>query len=225
MIWSALSLAVRQLPDPAFRGVVVKGFLASLAVFVLLGALLWWGVAELPSTGQGWLDSLIGVVSGLGFFFLKLLLFPLVMTSAIGLFLDDVAEAVERRHYPGDPPGKPMAFGQALIGSLRFLGVVLIVNIALLPLYLVLLFFPPLKLAVFFLANGFLVSREYFELVAWRYLPRAEADRLRRRHRGDLWLGGALIVLLLTIPLVNLIMPVVATAFMVHVFKRLPRAA
>lgn len=225
MIWSALSLAVKQLPDPAFRGVLVKAFLISLAVFVALGALLWWGVGELPSTGKGWLDSLIGVVSGLGFFFLKLLMFPLVMTSAIGLFLDDVAEAVERRHYPGDPPGKPMAFGPALIGSLRFLAVVLAINIALLPLYLVLLFFPPLKLAVFFLANGFLVSREYFELVAWRYLTRAEADRLRRRHRGDLWLGGALIVLLLTIPLVNLIMPVVATAFMVHVFKRLPRAA
>jgi CysZ protein len=61
--------------------------------------------------------------------------------------------------------------------------------------------------------------------VAGRYRSRAEVDAMRLRHRGDLWLAGVVIVLLLTIPLVNLIVPIVATAFMVHIFKRLPRAA
>src|SRR3546814_10328644 len=90
-----------------------------------------------------------------------------------------------------------------------------------LPVYAVLIFFPPFMYALSLMVNGYLVSREYFEVVAWRYLPRRDADALRRRHRGDLWLCGVIIVLLLTIPLINFVVPIVATAFMVHVYKRL----
>lgn len=219
---AALRLAFAQLSDPAFRRVLLRGLAVTLAVFVLLGVAVWYGIGLLPATGTGWLDSLIAVLSGLGAFVLKLLLFPLVMTAAIGLFLDDVAEAVEKRHYPGDPSGKPLATVPALLQSLRFLLVVLGLNLLLLPVYLVLLFFPPFKLALFYVVNGYLVSREYYELVASRYLPRAELERLRQRHKGDLWLAGMLIVFLLTIPLLNLVVPIVATAFMVHIFKRLP---
>lgn len=221
MIFSSLRLAVRQLPDPAFRGVLLRSLGVTLVVIVLLAALLGFGISEIPSTGYGWLDSLIGVVSGIGLFVIKLLLFPLILSAVIGLFLDDVAEAVERRHYPNDPPGKALNFLPSLVMSLRFLLVLLSINLLLAPLYLLLLFFPPLKFAVFFAVNGYLLSREYFETVAARYVPRAEIDRLRKTHRGDLWFGGAVIVLLLTIPLVNLVVPMVATAFMVHVFKRL----
>lgn len=224
MIAAALRLAIAQLPDPAFRRVLLRSLGISIVVFVLLGFAVWYGVGLLPSTGTGWLDSLIAVLSGLGAFLLKLLLFPLVMTAAIGLFLDDVADAVEAKHYAADPPGKPLATAASLLQSLRFLLTVLGINLLLLPVYLVLLFFPPFKLALFYAVNGYLVSREYYELVASRYLPRAEMEKLRRRHRGDLWLSGLLIVLLLTIPLLNLVVPIVATAFMVHIFKRLPAA-
>lgn len=225
MIAAALRLAIAQLPDPAFRRVLLRSLGISIVVFVLLGFAVWYGVGLLPSTGTGWLDSLIAVLSGLGAFLLKLLLFPLVMTAAIGLFLDDVAAAVEQRYYPADLPGQPLSTTASLLQAARFLLVVLLLNAALLPVYLLLLFFPPLKLALFFAVNGYLVSREYFEQVAGRYRSRAEVDAMRLRHRGDLWLAGVVIVLLLTIPLVNLIVPIVATAFMVHIFKRLPRAA
>ncbi|WP_428248993.1 EI24 domain-containing protein [Ferrovibrio sp.] len=225
MIFASLRLALQQLPDPAFRQVLLRGLGVAVVIFLLLTLGFGYGITEIPSTGTGWLDSLIAVGSGVGLFFLKLLLFPLVLTAAIGLFLDDVAEAVERRYYPNEMPGKPLSTTASLLQTLRFLLVVLALNAALLPVYLLLLFFPPLKLALFFAVNGYLVSREYFELVASRYRPRAEVDALRRRYRGDLWLAGVVIVLLLTIPLVNLIVPIVATAFMVHIFKRLPRAA
>lgn len=221
MIWPALKLALAQLPDPAFRSVLMRGLMLTLAFFVILTGLFVFGVTAAPSTGTGWLDSTIGVVSGIGLVLLKLLLFPLVLTVAIGFFLDDVAAAVEARHYPADPPGRALPFGQSLRLSLRFLLILLAVNALLLPVYLVLLFFPPLKLGAFYLVNGYLVSREYFELVASRYLSRADMDRLRKRFRGDIWLAGVIIVLLLTIPLVNLIVPMVATAFMVHMFKHL----
>src|SRR5690606_17595211 len=183
--------------------------LISIAVFAALALVLWFGIASLPETDRTWLHWLIGFVSGLGFFVGMLLLFPAVMTAAIGLFLDDIADAVERRYYPHEARGQPLAFWPALWGSVRFLLVVIGVNLLLLPIYGVLIFFPPLMYGLSLLVNGFLVSREYFEVVAWRYLPRSEADRLRRRHRGDLWLCGVIIVLLLTIPLINFVVPIV----------------
>lgn len=221
MIVPSLRLALAQLPDPTFRRVLWRSLLVSMAVFAVLAVVLWFGVAMLPDTEQTWLDWVIGFASGVGFFVAMLLLFPAVMTAAVGLFLDDIADAVEQRYYPGDPRGRALPFWPALGGSLRFLGIVIGVNLLLLPIYGVLIFFPPFMYALSLLVNGFLVSREYFEVVAWRYLPRSEADRLRRRHRGDLWLCGVIIVLLLTIPLINFVVPIVATAFMVHVYKRL----
>ncbi len=221
MIAPALRRALSQLPDPAFRRVLVKSLLISLVVFVLLGAGLWAGLLVVPETGYGWLDWVIGALSSLGFLLGMMLLFPAVMTAAIGLFLDEIADAVEARYYPVDPPGRPLATLPAVGSALRFLGVVLVVNILLLPLYAILLFFPPLLYGLSLLVNGWLVGREYFEAVAFRYQSRAEADLLRRRRRGDVWLCGVFIVLLLTIPLVNFLVPIVATAFMVHVYKRL----
>ncbi|WP_300299705.1 EI24 domain-containing protein [Ferrovibrio sp.] len=221
MIGRALSLAVAQLPDPAFRRVLVKSLLISMVVFGLLALALWFGLLLLPETEQTWLDWVVGFLSGLGFFVGTMLLFPAVMTAALGLFIDDIADAVEQKHYPQESRGQPVAFWPALWGSLRFLGIVLVVNILLLPVYGILLFFPPLLYVLSLAVNGYLVGREYFEAVAWRYLPRPEADRLRQRRRGDVWLCGVLIVLLLTIPIVNFLVPIVATAFMVHVYKRL----
>lgn len=224
MIAISFRRALAQLPDPAFRGVLVKSLLISLVVFVLLGAGLWAGLLVVPETGYGWLDWTIAALSSLGFLLGMMLLFPAVMTAAIGIFLDDIADAVERRYYADDSPGRPLATMPAIWSALRFLGLVLAVNILLLPLYAILLFFPPLLYGLSLLVNGYLVGREYFEVVAYRYQPRAEANLLRRRRRGDIWLCGVLIVLLLTIPLVNFLVPIVATAFMVHVYKRL-RAA
>ncbi len=97
----------------------------------------------------------------------------------------------------------------------------LLVNLVLLPLYAVLLFLPPLSFLLSLGVNGWLVGREYFEAVAFRYQSRDAADLLRRQRRADVWRCGLLIVLLLTIPLVNFLVPIVATAFMVHVYKRL----
>ena len=67
--------------------------------------------------------------------------------------------------------------------------------------------------------NGYLLSREYFELVALRRIGPVEARALRKAHRGRLFVAGVIITLLLTVPGVNLLAPVVATAAMVHLFE------
>ena len=90
---------------------------------------------------------------------------------------------------------------------------------------MILLFIPPLNFVLFYLLNGYLLGREYFEMVAVRRLDLAATKRLRRDFRGRVILAGAVITFLLTIPLVNLVTPIIATAFMLHIFEELRRRA
>jgi uncharacterized protein involved in cysteine biosynthesis len=89
----------------------------------------------------------------------------------------------------------------------------------------VLIWIPPLNLVLFYLLNGYLLGREYFEMVAVRRLDLPATKRLRRAFRGRVIMAGAVITFLLTIPLVNLITPIIATAFMLHIFEDLRRRA
>ena len=145
------------------------------------------------------------------------------MLVALTLMLDDIAQAVERRHYPERAAAREQPIGEAVMAALAFAAVMLLLNLLALPFYLLLLFVPPLNLFVFYLLNGYLLGREYFELVAARRFDAAGVRRLRRKYRGRVMLAGVVIAFLLTVPIVNLVTPVVATGFMLHVFERLRR--
>ena len=99
------------------------------------------------------------------------------------------------------------------------------INLAALPLYLLLLFVPPLNFFLYYGINGYLLGREYFELVAVRRLESRAAKDMRRRFRGTVFLAGVIIAFFLSIPIVNLIAPVIATAFLVHLYQGLQRRA
>ena len=146
-------------------------------------------------------------------------LFPSIATFFVCFFLDSIAEAVENRYYPADSPGRDAPLMQALGQSLRLVVVVVVLNILCLPLYLV----PGLNLFVFYALNGYLLSREYFELVSIRHMKPSEASVLRRRAGLTVFVTGVVIAFLLTVPVVNLVAPVFATAMMVHVFKQAQR--
>lgn len=232
----AFSRAVRQSFDPAFRRVFSRSLLFSLVTFIVLWlgawfALDWAGNWLIAWLGEGseegfWLGALrvlidagaIGAIALVTFF-----LFPMVMVSIMALLLDDIAAAVERRHYPDLPPARAQPISEALTGNLIFVAVTLILNLLVLPLYLVLLFIPFLSLILFYLLNGYLLGREYFEMVSVRRLDLQDSKRLRRSFRGKVILAGAVVTFLLTIPLVNLVTPIIATAFMLHIFEDLRR--
>ncbi|MGE4220387.1 MAG: EI24 domain-containing protein [Alphaproteobacteria bacterium] len=229
-----LSKAVRQLDDPALQKVVAGSLALAVAALVLLWAVLWWLGGLLGGSEIGWIVWLRETLGGLfdwlggalllgGLAVLTLLLFPAVVTMVAGLFLEQVAAAVERRHYPDAPPPRPQPVGEAVGSAARFALVAIGANLMALPLYIAFLFLPPLNLLLFYLLNGYLAGREYFELVAYRRMPPEAADRLRRTERRRILLAGMLTVLVMTIPILNLLSPVIATAFMLHVFQALPR--
>jgi CysZ protein len=133
-----------------------------------------------------WLTFLLAVLAGLGLALLLALLISPITALIAGLFLDDVAEVVEKRDYPADAPGKAMQVAQAMRSSLKFLGVVVVGNI----IALLLLFIPGINLIAFFLVNGYLVGREFFEFAAMRFRPPEEARRFRIKYGFTVFLSG-----------------------------------
>lgn len=163
-----------------------------------------------------WLSSsfFAGLVGVLTF-----LLFPSVVSLTLGFFFDEIISAVEAKYYPGLPPRRHQSFGEVTASTLSFACITLIVNIVALPIYILLIFFPPMNLILFYVVNGYLTGREYFELVGLSRRQPAEVAMLRKCNRGRVQVAGMLIVFLMTIPLVNLLAPVIATVFMVHLYN------
>ena len=211
----ALLLGFSQLSDPASRRVVIISLVGAVLSFAALLGLVAWALTHSTITEWGWVDTVLDVLGGLATVGLSWLLFPAVVATLASFLLEDVVRAVERRHYPHLPVPASASLAAELATALRFLVVVVAVNLAALPLYLV----PGFNLLIYYTVNGYLLGREYFELVANRRLGRGEAAALRKTHPLKPFLAGVVIAFLSTLPLVNLLVPVVASAFMVHVFQ------
>ena len=138
----------------------------------------------------------------------------------MGFFLDRVAGAVEAQDYPGLGPVRRDALLDVTVATLRLMVLTVVLNLLALPVYLLM---PGINFFVFLGLNGYLFGRTYFEVVALRRLDRGTAKAVRRHFAGRVFIGGLVITGLFSLPLVNLIAPVIATAFMVHVFESLRR--
>jgi len=217
---TAFKRAIDQLGDPAIKRVLWRGVLAALAVYLVLAFGTWAVIWRTTFFESAWLEWAVHLLGGLAVFILPLFLFPATAGLVIGLFLEDVARAVEQRHYPGLPPPQGAGAAEAAMAGIRFSAIALALNLAAL---LLLYWIPIVNIVAFFALNGYLLGREYFEAVACRRLPRAEAVGLRRANKARLWIDGAIVTALMAVPIVNLIGPVVATAMMVHEFETLRR--
>ncbi len=218
--------ALGQLGDHRFRRVLWLGLGLSLALLFGAYALFLWllqvltpETVTLPVLGEvRGLDQLLSWASILFMTALSIFLMVPVASAFAGLFLEDVAQAVEDRHYPGLPPVPRLPLGQTLVDTANFVGLLVVVNLASLALFP---FAGPLAPVLFWGVNGFLLGREYFQLVAMRRLGRAGAIALRRRHGLQIWLAGTLMAAPLSIPLLNLLIPVLGAATFTHLFHRL----
>ena len=230
MIFTAFFRALGQISDQRFLRVVVLGVFLALAllggVYASFLALIEWftpGVITIPYIGPvGGLHTLLSWGSFLLMIGLSVFLMVPVASIFASLFLEDIADAVEDRHYPGLPPATPLGFGDTLRDTVNFLG--LLIGLTLLAL-ISYAFAGPFIPVIFWALNGFLLGREYFTLVASRRIGRAGAKALRNRHWLSLWLAGTLMTLPLSLlPLLNLIIPVLGVATFTHIFHRLWQA-
>lgn len=228
MIFDAFFKTMSQTSDPRFMRVLFKGIGLTLAL--LMGAtigflaLVQWLTAasvNLPLIGEvTWLDDLFSVGSVLLMMVLSIFLMVPVASAITSMFLDEVAQAVEDKHFPHLPEVASVPLWAALKDTVNFLGVLLGANILALILYAM---FPPAAPFIFWGLNGYLLGREYFTLAASRRIGPVEARKLCRKHSGTIWMAGILMAMPLSIPLLNLVIPILGAATYTHLFHALWR--
>jgi len=218
-MFQAAAKSIEQLFSPKFRIVLFKSLGLTIVVFVVLWISLQATLAKFLILSYGWMETIVAILAGLGLFAgMFLLLLPITAFVAT-FFIDEIAEAVEERHYPNDPVGREMPVVQGLVIAAKFTVSIIAINI----LVLLVAFIPGINLVVFYGGNGYLLGREYFELCALRHLPHDKVVELRQVNRSRVWLSGVMIAIVATIPFVNLFAPLFATALMVHTFKAVSR--
>ncbi len=230
MIWIDFLRALGQIGDPKFRRVLWLGLGLAVALLVAMYALLL-GVIQWV-TPEALMLPFIGEVRGLGALlsfaslflmigFSVFLMMP-VASAFTGLFLEDVAAAVEDRHYSQLPPAQGATIYESVVDSINYFFVLIGVNILALALYG---FSGPFAIFAFWAVNGYLLGREYFTMVAMRRLGRQGARDLRKRNWLTVWMSGTLMAVPLTVPFVNLLVPVLGAAAFTHLFHRLSSRA
>jgi CysZ protein len=216
--------------SPPFRRVLLKSIGLGLVLIVLIGIGLNRVFSWMATVGATWAEAGVGghtawqifawvlsLAATLGIITGAIFLMPAVTAFVGSFFVDEIAEEVERTHYPNEMPGKALPLLRALIEGVNTALLTIVVYLFAVPF----LFVAGLGLVMMFLANAYLLSREYFLLAAMRFRPPEEAKAMRRAHRTQVFLAGLLIALFVSIPVVNLATPLFAMAMMVHMHKRL----
>jgi uncharacterized protein involved in cysteine biosynthesis len=224
--------AITQIFAPPLRAVLWKTVGLALALVVVAGVVLERLIVHLLGAGGVAMESTLGpqahapasamawllsIAAGLGIVAGSIFLMPAVTAVVGSFFADQIADEVEREHYPADPPGKAVPLWLALWEGLKTALLALLIYLCAVPL----LIFAGFGAVIFFLTTAYILGREYFELAAVRFRPPAEAKALRKRNAARVYLGGLFIAAFVSIPIVNLAKPLFAMAFMVHMHKRL----
>ena len=219
--------AITQLRDPPLRRIIFYSILGSVVIMGVLASGIWLLLSQISLESipylihiREWMGAWFTWLSSSFFFglvgLLTFFLFPSVVSLTLGFFFDEIVSSVEAKYYPRLPPRRYQSFGEVTASTLRFACIILIFNIVALPIYFLLIFFPPMNLVLFYIVNGYLTGREYFELVGLSRRNPVDVAILRKCNRGRVQVAGMLIVFLMTTPIVNLLAPVIATVFMVH---------
>jgi CysZ protein len=232
----AATNALVQMFSPALRAVLWRTIGLSVLLIAIAGIALQRLIVHLVGLGGASLETTLGpqthepihalawllsFAAGFGIVAGSIFLMPAVTAVVGSFYADRIGDAVEREHYPADPPGKAMPLPLALWEGVKTALLAVVIYLCAVPLILVAGF----GAVIFFLATAYILGREYFELAAMRFRPPAEAKLLRKHNATTVFIGGLLIAAFVSIPIVNLATPLFAMAFMVHLHKRLSAKA
>lgn len=228
----AATKALAQMASAPMRAILWKAIGLSLVLIVVVGIALQRLLTWFATSGEVWLETSIGpsyhtainalawvlsIAASLGIVFGAVFLMPAITSFVASFFVDDIADIVEREHYPAERAGSALPIGVAVMeGSKTALLTILVYLIA-----LPFVFLAGAGFAVFFIATAWLLGREYFELAAMRFRSPAEAKALRKQNSAMVFAAGLFIAAFVSIPIVNLATPLFGMAFMVHIHKRL----
>jgi uncharacterized protein involved in cysteine biosynthesis len=229
---AAAFTALSQILSPPLRAILWKAIGLALVLIVVLAAFLQRLLSWFAASGEVWLEAALGpgfhaplnilawivsIAAGLGVVFGAVFLMPAITSLVASVFVDDVADQVERKHYPAERPGTALPVGLAMREGVKTAALTLLVYLIALPF----VFVAGAGFIAFFIATAWLLGREYFELAAMRFRSPAEAKAMRKQNAATVFTAGLIIAAFVSIPIVNLATPLFGMAFMVHMHKRL----
>jgi CysZ protein len=224
--------ALMQILSPPMRAILYKAIGLALVLIVVLAIGLQRLLSWLAVSGEGWAEAMLGpgfhtplnilawivsIAAGLGVVFGAVFLMPAITSLVASVFVDDVADHVEREHYPAERGGVALPLGLAGVEGIKTALLTILVYLIALPF----VFLAGAGFIAFFIATAWLLGREYFELAAMRFRTPAEAKVMRKQNAAAVFAAGLVIAAFVSIPIVNLATPLFGMAFMVHMHKRL----
>ncbi|GAB6097503.1 hypothetical protein JCM14469_37570 [Desulfatiferula olefinivorans] len=211
-----LSRTVSSLFQARLIGLMTACALLGILVVTVLVSGLTVLSAHLIDIGIPWLGALTHWLMGIAFTVIGWFMLPSLIVLIAGMFQDVTLHRIERACYPDTlRPGSPR-FWPDLMHDIRFTLWALFLNVLILPFYLI-----GIGALLSVLLNSYLLGREFFESAAGYHLGKAEARKLGRRHMPEVYLGGFVITVLTLTPLVNLFAPIIALAWMAHLYHSL----
>ena len=220
-MFTALARALAQFDDPDFRGVVLRSVAWSALGFIglLVGSDLW--LHTLLAEANGWWRWLAVLGGTVGTALLAFWLFLPVAAVIATLYIERIAAAVDRRFYPGLPAPRGASVASQTWDAIALGLRVLVLNLVGLVLALVL---PGVGWILGWAVAAWAMGRGLFMAVAMRRMSRPEAGALYGRQRWVVVAVGAVLAAAALVPLLNLLVPVIGTAAMVHVLhQQFPR--
>lgn len=218
---NAFRRTLLDLLNPRLTWTLVKAVALCVLVYAAVWGAAWWLIMRSKWADAAWLDHSLHALGGLGVMAVSLLLFPSCFVALQSAFLDGLADRIEQRHYPGMGSAVGATFRDGALMALKVMALMFVVNLIMLPVYILGSLFLGAGMAIFYAVNGWVCGREYYAQVALRHMSRGEVKRWTGRNAMVLWLAGTLITLLGTVPVLNLAAPVIGCAFMVHVARQL----
>ena len=150
-------------------------------------------------------------------FILLVFFLPTLVGLIASFMLESICRSVELVYYPSLAKAKGQTLFTGMLVGLRFTVTMIVLNLIFLPLIVI----PPVYLFASWALNGYLLSREFFELVAYRRLDKVNVNRIYKKFRFTLLGYGLVIAFISIIPVINFIVPLFGTAVMLHAFQRI----
>jgi uncharacterized protein involved in cysteine biosynthesis len=217
-LFAPLLRALAQLNEPAFVAVLLRSLGWTLGCFAGLFIAMTWGVAHWLPSG-GWWAWLAGLLGGVGAALLTFFLFLPVAMGIAAMFTETVARAVEARYYPNLPAATGASMGAQVWDSIAVSLRVLWISLLALLLAFVL---PGIGVFLGWAISGWAIGRGLFVAVAMRRMSRQQAQALARQQIVPVLAQGGILALAGFLPPLNLLVPVLGVAAMVHLLHRPP---
>lgn len=198
------------------QGYIVLSVIITFCVTsAIVGAAIWW-LNHTEFFERGWLESVADIVASFGAIIVGVIITPALMPLIASFFEDPILNALEKenqKEHPSDQtPTRDGTFAGDIAEDIRFMFVVIILNVLCLPLYLI----PGINLGVYYLLNGYLLGREFFTNVEAKYTSKKQARQIYKANKAKFFGNGIVLAFMATLPIINWFLPVFALTLMFH---------